>query len=247
MLRDILRSTLARSALALASWLLLAAVPLPGQQIGTDSAPPDMQGYAPSSEADTSPPAVLPEAAAVSSRAVTIVLPARSDATVEQGLRAADQSLNRADAELARLLDQRARTEAAIRSQESQAAELEARKRQADKEKRKGDKAALEVQKKGLERQKALTRELKLLTDAEVEAARKAVETAIAKQRAFEVERLLIGKRAERSPLVPDLERETLVAQKKAAELDRDLAGKREFVASKRLDVYRASREAEKP
>jgi len=46
---------------------------------------------------------------------------------------------------------------------------------------------------------------------------------------------------------VPDLERETLVAQKKAAGLERDLAGKKAFVSSKRLDLYEASREAQKP
>lgn len=242
MFRDI-----TRTALPPAAWLLLAAVPVAGQQTGTDSTPPDVQGYAPDTETDTSPPAAPPEAAAYSSRAVTIVLPARSDAAVEQGIRAADQALNRADAELARLLDRGEKAEAAIRSQESKAAELEASKRKADKEKRKGDKAALESQKKALERQKALTQELKTLNDAEVDAARKAVEVAIAKQRALELERLLIGKRAQRSPSVPDLEQETLVAQKKAAALERDLADKREFVASKRLDAYRTSREAEKP
>jgi hypothetical protein len=242
MFRDIIRIALPTGAS-----LLLAAAPAAGQA-GTDSAPPEVQGYAPpSTEVDTSPPAARPQAAAYSSRAVTIVLPARSDGAVEQGIRAADQALNRADAELARLLDRGEKTEAAIRSQESEAAALEARKRKADKEKRKGDKAALETQKKALERQKALTQELKALNDAEVDAARKAVEVAIAKQRALELERTLIGKRAERSPSVPDLERETLVAQKKAAALERDLAGKREFVSSKRLDVYRASRETKKP
>jgi hypothetical protein len=240
-------SDITRSALPLAMMLVLAPAPVVGQQAGTDSAPPDVQGYAPTNEADTSPPPAQPTVTAYSSRAVGVVLPARSDAAVEQGIRAADQALNRADAELIRLLDRRAKTEAAIRSQESQAAGLEAGKRQADKEKRKGDKAALETQKKALERQKAVTEQLKALNDAEVDAARKAVDVAIAKQQALELERRLIGKRTERSPLVPDLEQETLAAQKKTAELERDLAGKREFVASKRLDVYRASREAEKP
>jgi hypothetical protein len=237
---------LTRSALPLASWLLLSVAPLVGQQLGTDSAP-GVQGYAPSSEADTSPPAAPVKVAASSSRAVAVVLPTRSDAVVAQGIRAADQTLDRADAELARLLDRRASTEATIRSQESQAAELEAKKRQADKEKRKGDKAALEAEKKKLERKKAVTEQLKALNDAEVEAARKAVDVAIARQQALELERRLIVKRTEGSPLVPDLEQETLVAQKKAAGLERDLAGKREFVASKRLDAYRAFREVEKP
>jgi hypothetical protein len=236
-----------RSAFPLALSPVLAVAPLIGQQTGTDSAPADVQGYAPSNEASTSPPEAQPQVTAYSSRAVAMVLPVRSDAAVEQGIRAADQALDRADADLARLLDRRAKTEAAIRSQESQAAELEARKRQADKEKRKGDKAALEAQKKMLARQKALTEQLKALNDAEIDAAKKAVEVALAKQHALELERRLIGKRTERSPLVPDLEQETLVAQKKAAALERDLAGKREFVSSKRLDTYRASREAEKP
>src|SRR5262245_61514200 len=202
-----------RSALPLATFLVLAPAPLLGQQTGTDSAPADVQGYAPANEADTSPPPAQPKVTAYSNRAVGVVLPARSDAAVEQGIQAADQALNRADAELTRLLDRRAKTEAAIRSQESQAAGLEARKRQADKEKRKGDKAALETEKKALERQKAVTEQLKALNDAEVDAARKAVDVAIAKQQALELERRLIGKRAERSPLVPDLEQETLAAQ----------------------------------
>ena len=167
---------------------------------------------------------------------------------MEQGIRLADQAMNRADAELARLLQRGEKTQALIRSQESRAAALEAQKKQADKEKRKSDKSALEAQKKAVERQKALTQQrFKALNDAEIEAARKAVEVAIAKQRALEVERTLIAKRAERSALVPDLERETLVAQKKAAGLERDLAGKKAFVSSKRLDVYEAFREAEKP
>ena len=238
-----------RSTLLLASWLPLAVAHAAGQQTGIDSAPPDVQGYAaPSNEADTNPAEAPSEATAYSSRAVTtIILPTRSEAAVQQAVNGADQALNRADAELARLNDRQAKIEAALRSQESKAAELEARKRQADKEKRKGDKAALESQKKALERQRALTRELKTLNDAEIDAARKAVEVAIAKQRALELERLLIAKRSERSPLVPDLEKETLVAQKKAAALERDLADKREFVASKRLDVLGTSRETKKP
>ena len=242
MIRDV-----ARSALPLTSWLMLATTGLAGQQAGTDSTPPDVQGYAPSTGADTSPPAAQREAAALSSRAVRIALPVRSDDAVEQGMRATDQALNRADAELARLLDRQTKTNAVMRSQQSRAAELEAKKRQADKENRKSDKADLERQKKVLEREKVVTEELKALDDAEIEAARKAVELAIAKQRALELERLLIGKRAERSALVPDLEQETLAAQKKAAGLERELAGKKEFVASKRLEVFRASREVEEP
>lgn len=238
---------IARPALALTSWLLLATAPLSGQEAGTDSVPPEVQGYAVPDEAETNPAAAQPAAATAAAKAVTIVLPGRSDAALEQGVRAADQALNRADAELARLLDRQTKTEAAVRSQESKAAELEARKRQADKEKRKGDKAALEKEQKALERNKALTQELKALNDAEIDAARKAVEVAIAKQRALELERLLGNKRAERSPLVHDLERETLVAQKKAAALERDLAGKREYVSSKRLDVFETSRKVEKP
>jgi hypothetical protein len=242
MIRDI-----ARSALPLTSCLLLATADLAGQQAGTDSTPPEVQGYAPSTGADTSPPAVQSEAVALSSKAVKVALPARSDDAVEQGMRATSQSLNRADAELARLLDRQTRTNAVVRSQQSRAAELEAKKRQADKEKRKSDKADLEKQKKVLKREKVVTQELKALDAAEIDAARKAVEVAIAKQRALELERLLIGKRAEGSALVPDLEQETLAAQKKAAGLERELASKKEFVASKRLDVFRASREVEKP
>ena len=221
-------------------------LPLAGQQAGTDSAS-DVQGYAPPAETDKSPPAPAAVAAPSSSSAAAVVLPRRSEGDVEQGIRLADQAMNRAGAELARLQKRGEKTQALIRSQESQAAELEAQKKQADKEKRKSDESALAAQKKAVDRQKALTQQLKALNDAEIEAARKAVEVAIAKQRALEVERTLIAKRAERSALVPDLERETLVAQKKAAGLERDLAGKKAFVSSKRLDVYEAFREAEKP
>jgi hypothetical protein len=235
-----------RSALPLATWLLLGAVPLMAQQAGADSAT-DVQGYAPPAETDKSPPAPAPVAAASSNSAAAVVLPRRTEADVEQGLRAADQALNRAGAELARLQQRGEKTQALLRSQESRAAELEAQKQRADKEKRKSDKSGFEAQKKAVERQKALTEQLKALNDAEIEAARKAVEVAIAKQHALELERTLIGKRAEGSALVPDLERETLVAQKLAAGLERDLAGKKAFVSSKRLDVYEASREAKKP
>ena len=238
-------SDITRSALPLVTWLLLGTVPLAGQQAGTDSAS-DVQGYAPPAETDKSPPAPAPVAASSSSTAA-VVLPRRSEGDVDQGIRVADQALNRAGAELARLQQRGEKTQALLRSQESRATELEAQKKQADKEKRKSDESAFAVQKKAVDRQKALTEQLKALNDAEIETARKAVEVAIAKQRALEVERTLIAKRAERSPLVPDLERETLVAQKKAAGLERDLAGKKAFVSSKRLDVYEASREAEKP
>ncbi len=239
-------SDITRSALPLAAWVLLGTLPLAGQQAGTDSAS-DVQGYAPPAETDKGPPAPAPVAAVSPNSAAAVVLPRRSDGDVEQGIRVADQALNRAGAELARLQQRGEKTQALLRSQESRAAGLEAQKKKADKEKRKSDESALAVQKKAVDRQKALTEQLKALNDAEIETARKAVEAAIAKQRALEVERTLIAKRAERSPLVPDLERETLVAQKKAAGLERDLAGKKAFVSSKRLDLYEASREAEKP
>ena len=239
-------SDITRSALPLAAWVLLGTLPLAGQQAGTDSAS-DVQGYAAPAETDKSPPAPAPVAAASSNSAAAVVLPRRSDGDVEQGIRVADQALNRAGAELARLQQRGEKTQSLLRSQESRAAELEAQRKKADKEKRKSDESAFAVQKKAVDRQKALTEQLKALNDAEIETARKAVEAAIAKQRALEVERTLIAKRAERSPLVPDLERETLVAQKKAAGLERDLAGKKAFVSSKRLDLYEASRKAEKP
>ena len=43
---------IARPALALTSWLL-ATAPLSGQEAGTDSVPPEVQGYAVSDEAET--------------------------------------------------------------------------------------------------------------------------------------------------------------------------------------------------
>jgi hypothetical protein len=39
--------------------------------------------------------------------------------------------------------------------------------------------------------------------------------------------------------VINELERQTLVAQKKAASLDRELAGKQDYLAGKRLDVFK--------
>ena len=63
----------------------------------------------------------------------------------------------------------------------------------------------------------------------------------VARQQALELERQLVGKRAENaSPAVTrELEQQMLMAQKKAASLDQDLASKQEYLADKRLDVFK--------
>jgi hypothetical protein len=118
-------------------------------------------------------------------------------------------------------------------------ADVETQKRLADKEKRKSDERALEKQKKSLERQKSLAEDLRELNEAQVEAAKTARDAAIARQQALELERQLVTRGEHSRVVVRELERQTLVAQKKAAGLEHDLAGKLNFVASKRLDLYR--------
>jgi hypothetical protein len=179
-----------------------------------------------------------------------IALPTRSEAEVEQDIRTAQQALARADSELTHATARRAKTAELIRTRQRQLAELEAKKHQADKEKRKADKRSLEAEQKAVERRKGLAEGLASLNDAEIGAARKAREAAIANQQALELERMLVGKRAERvghgtagdhaDVVLRELERQTLAAQKKAAGLTNELAGKRDLVASKRVDLYRA-------
>ena len=258
-------SDIARSSLLLVAALALGAAPLGAQQPGVDtSAPapaaapaPAVQGYAPSAQA--------PGAAELSRYAPAVIaggiaLPPRSAAVVDQAARGAERALAVADSGLVAATERRARTEALVGARQRRLAEIEAQRKLADKEKRKGDKAALEAEKKTLQRRMGFAKELQGLDDAEVDAARKAREAAIANQQAVELERRLVEKRAGRAgsgwrdggpkdgetAVIRQLEDQTLVARKKAAGLDRDLAGKRAFVASKRLDLYHRYLESEK-
>ena len=227
----------AASASLLAVALLLGGVPLRAQEV-TDTATPAVQGYAPAA----AEPATADRATSgLSAFAGAVVLPARSEAEVEQATQAAARALERADADLARTAERRAKANELVQARQQRLLEIEAKRKQADKDKLKSEKAALEVEKKAAERQKILAEEIRSLNDTEVEVAKKAREVAVAKQQALELERQLVGKRAENaSPaVIAELERQTLVAQKKAAASERELAGKQDYLAGKRLDVYK--------
>jgi colicin import membrane protein len=230
------RDAAASAALAAAA-LLLGAGRVAAQEV-TDTAAPVAQGYvAPVPEAATADLA----GSGLSAFAGGVVLPARSAAEVDQANRVAARTLEKADADLALTTDRRAKANAQVQARQSRLAELEVKRKQADKEKNKSEKAALDAQKRALEKQKFLAEEIRSLNDAEVEAARKARDVAVARQQALDLERQLVEKRSGNgSPaVINELERQTLVAQKKAASLDRELAGKQDYLAGKRLDVFK--------
>jgi hypothetical protein len=217
--------------------LLWGAAPLAAQEV-TDTAAPVAQGYvAPEAE----PAAANLAGASLTSFAGRVVLPARSVAEVEQANRAAARALEKADADLALTAERRTKADQLVQSRQSRLAEIEAKRKQADKDKNKSEKAALEAEKKAVEREKFFAEEVRSLNDTEVETARKAREAVVARQQALELERQLVGKRAENaSPAVTrELELQMLMAQKKAASLDQDLASKQEYLADKRLDVFK--------
>lgn len=244
-----MRRNVARSAMPLAAAVLLGVMPLAAQETGADTAAKNAQGYAP----NTGPSVGSLASTDPWVRGGAIALPGRSQAEVDQAVRAADQELAGADSELTNATTRQARTQELIQARQRQIAELEVKKKEADKEKRKADKKALDAQQKVLERRKELAEQLKQVNAAEIGAAGKAREAAIARQQALVLERMLVQKRSERaslrqtdpaaaertSPVIRELERQTLVAQKKAAGAEKDLAGKRDFVASKRLDLYK--------
>jgi hypothetical protein len=165
---------------------------------------------------------------------------------VEQASRAATQALEKADANLALTADRRAKANEMVESRKQRLAEIEEKRKQAEKDKNKSEKAALDAEKKAVERQKSLAEEVRALNTTEVEVAQQAREVAVAKQQALALERQLVGKRGENaSPaVINELERQTLVAQKKATGYERELAGKRDYLASKRLDVFKGYLEA---
>ena len=245
MIRDI-----ARSSTLFAAALLCGAVSVAAQ--GTDTTgsarradtATAAQGYAPSPAPEA--PAAKAEVAGSELVGGTIIVPTRSPADVEEALRVSQLALARADSELTSATARRAKAQQAIQAGQRSLAENAAKRNQADKEKRSADKKSLEAEKKALERRKDLAEQVKSLNDAEVDAASKGREAAIARQQALDLERMLIEKRSGRasSAVISELERQTLTAQKKATGLERDFAGKRDFVASKRLDLYRAYQES---
>jgi colicin import membrane protein len=230
------RDAAASAALAAAA-LLLGAGRVAAQEV-TDTAAPVAQGYvAPAPEAAMADLA----GSGLSAFAGGVVLPARSAAEVDQANRAAARTLEKADADLALTTERRAKANAEVQARQARLAELEVKRKQADKDKNKSEKAALDAQKRALDKQKFLAEEIRSLNDAEVEAARKAREVAVARQQALDLERQLVEKRLGNAnpAVINELERQTLVAQKKAASLDRELAGKQDYLASKRLDVFK--------
>lgn len=231
MIRD-----LARSSTLVAAALLCGAVSVAAQGTDTTAA----QGYAPS------PAPAAPAAKAEVVVGGTIIVPTRSPAAIDEALRVSQLALARADSELTSATARRAKAQQAVQGVQRSLAENAAKRDQADKEKRSADKKSLEAEKKALERRKNLAEQVTSLNDAEVDAATKGREAAIARQQALDLERMLIEKRSggASSAVLSELERQTLAAQKKATGLERDLAGKRDFVAGKRLDLYRAYQES---
>jgi hypothetical protein len=238
-----IRST-ARQATALASGLLLAALPVVAQGVGTDTA---AQGYAPPDYSMSS------EAAGDRERtlkfATSTVLPPRSDAELDQAIKVADQALNRADTEFASANRRRGQAEELRGSRELQLRQVQAVKGRKGEEVSKSRRDSLEAEERALKRRVGLMKDLEALANLEIEAARAAREAAIAEQQALESERMLVRERAQDqddTETILALVRETLLAKKKSAGLVERLGGKRELVSSKRLDLYRAYLDARK-
>ena len=182
MIRD-----LARSSTLIAAVLLCGAVSVAAQ--GTDTAA--AQGYAPSPAPEA--PAAKAEVGSVGG---TIIVPTRSPAAIDEALRVSQLALARADSELTSATARRAKAQQAVQGVQRSLAENAAKRDQADKEKRSADKKSLEAEKKALERRKNLAEQVKSLNDAEVDAATKGREAAIARQQALDLERMLIEKRS---------------------------------------------------
>ena len=176
-----MRRNVARSAMPLAAAVLLGVMPLAAQETGADTAAKNAQGYAPNTGASVGSLASTDPWV----RGGAIALPGRSAAEVDQAVRASDQQLAGADSELTNATARQARTQELIQARQRQIAELEVKKKEADKEKRKADKKALESQQKVLERRKELAVQLKDVNAAEIAAAGKAREAAIARQQAL--------------------------------------------------------------
>jgi hypothetical protein len=217
---------------------LVGASPAAAQEVSDTAAPIAAQGYVAPSGAET---AADHAGSRLSAFAGGVVLPVRSADEVEQANRAAARALEKADADLALTAERRSKTNELVQSRTSRLAEIEAKRKQADKDKNKSEKAALDAEKKAVEKQKFLAERVRELNDTELDAAKKAREVAVARQQALELERQLVAKRAgnESPAVINELERQTLAAQKKAASLDRELAGKQDFLAGKRVDVFK--------
>src|SRR3954451_7207502 len=82
---DMVKNT-GRSGILVATALLLGIAPLAAQRPGADSSAPPAQGYAPSAEPEVGPRPPDIAAANPAAAAGAIVLPARSEAAIEQAI-----------------------------------------------------------------------------------------------------------------------------------------------------------------
>jgi hypothetical protein len=231
-----------------AALLLGITAPLAAQEAGADSATSTVQGYAPggSPERGSADPAAIVGA---------IVLPARSEAQLEQALAGTADELQRADARLTRAGESSSRAGALIQQHRVELRQIETKKKQADKQKRKEDKRLLEAQERAVERDQRRAEQLESIDRAELEAAQEARRAAVAKHQAVELELQLAQKRAERATVsrgntadpkdvvTRELEQQTLEAQREYRRLAHQLAEKEEDLSNKRLDLYKESLE----
>jgi hypothetical protein len=235
-----------------ATLLLVVAAPLSAQEIGSDSATPAVQGYAPGGPPTN--PAASDRGSAEAS-AGTIVLPRRSEAVLENAMRAAEQDLRRADVRLSRAEASRSNATALMQQRKLEVREIEGQIETADKAKRNGDKRRLEKQKESLERQRRWAERLHETETAEVETARTASRVAFAKHQALELESQLARARTGTEPgvsgnqlsdessrmVIRQLELQTLGAQQKYRKQAHELARQEEELAGKRVNLYKSA------
>jgi hypothetical protein len=234
-----------------AALLFGVAGPLSAQEISADTGSGTAQGYAPAGPV-TGQASARPEA-----MAGTIVLPARSEAQVQQAMANAEEDLRRADARLARAKDGRSRSKAMVDQQRLDLRQVEIKVEQADKDKRgKSVKRQLESEKKVLERHKEWAEKLEAVDEAELETARQASQVAFARHQALELESQLAQARSgtenaaggkalsgeSSSMVVQQLELQTLQAQQKFRKMAHELGRQEEQLASMRLDLYKSAR-----
>jgi hypothetical protein len=225
--------------------LLVIAPPLGAQEVESDSAAPEAQGYAPGGPPSAAAPSVLGSANA-SALAPSIVLPRRSEAQLQQAMRVAEADLRRADARLVRADGGKDEIRARAQRYRAELHQIEKQRKES-----KADEKVLDARKRTAERELRWTRQLAALGDAELAAAREARRVAQAKHQALELELQLAQKRSaqagsgggEWSVVVRELERQTLDAQKAYWKLAHQLALSEEDLAAKRLDLYRSSLE----
>jgi hypothetical protein len=234
--------------------LLVAAAPLSAQQVGADSATPAVQGYAPEGPPPSSP-ALSERISTDAAAAGTLVLPRRSEAVLENAMRAAGQDLRRADARLSRAEASRSNATALLQQRKLELREIEGQIRTAEKAKRKGDKRRLEAEKKSVEKQERWAERLQDTESSELETARTASRVAFAKHQALELESQLARARIGNGPgvsanqlsgestsmVIRQLELQTLEAQKKFRKLAHELGKQEEELAGMRIDLYKSA------